>query len=174
MARCQAFGGKVAVTDFQGDEKLAAAAFFAARLHRPTMNTNQLPDQRKPNAAAFMTAGLRAFDLMKAVEDMGQLTLRNPDPGVLHGELDLLCITSERNANAPFKGMLEGVGEQVEDDFLPHVPVDIYRLCKRRALDGERQAPFLCRRAEEACQFCGKPRQVRCFVARLHPPRFDA
>src|SRR6267143_2915706 len=109
-----------------------------------------------------MTARLRAFDPMKAVKEMGQLTLRNPHPGVLHGKLDVLCITSERDANAPCKGMLEGVGEQVEDDFLPHVSVDIDRLCKRRALDGERQAPFLCRRAEEACQFCGKPRQVRC------------
>src|SRR5260370_37920620 len=80
---------------------------------------------------------------MKAVEEMGQLTLRNPHSGILHGKLDLLCIASERDANAPCKGMLEGVGEEVEDDFLPHVSVDIDRLCERRALRGGGPNPLL-------------------------------
>src|SRR5260370_32959553 len=106
---------------------------------------------------------------MKAVEEMGQLTLRNPHSGILHGKLDVLCIASERDANAPFKGILECVGEQVEDDFLPHVSVDIDRLCNQRTLDGEGTVPFPYLRAIAACEFCIRERQHRWLVARLQP-----
>src|SRR5260370_8679378 len=117
-----------------------------------------------------MTARLRALDPMKGVEEMGQLALRNPHPGVLHGKLDVLCIACERDANAPCKGMLEGVGEQVEDDFLPHVSVDIDRLCERRPPDGECQAPFPHRPPENPPPFLGNPPPGLGFGTPPHPP----
>ena len=69
----------------------------------------------------------------------------------------------------PLEGELQRVGEQVEDDLLPHVPVDVHRLAQRRAVDGERQA----RAVDGGAEHAGQLRGGRGEVDRLEP-RVDA
>ena len=59
------------------------------------------------------------------------------------------------------EGELERVGEQVEDDLLPHVAIDVDRLGQRRAVHHEPQAGLLDRGAEHARELGGERRPGR-------------
>ena len=59
--------------------------------------------------------------------------------------------------------MLEGIGEEVEYELLPHLAVDVDRLGQGRAIDRQHQARLLNCRAEDAGQF----RRMRGQVGRL-------
>ena len=72
------------------------------------------------------------------------------------------------------EGELEGVGKKIEDDLLPHVPVDVDGLGQGRALDPQCQTRAVGGRLEIGRQLGGEGRQVGRLVARLHPPGLDA
>ena len=68
---------------------------------------------------------------------------------------------------------LEGVREQIENDFLPHVAVDEDRLGQWQTIHLELQARLLACRAEIARQFCRKSAQVGRLIRSLHPSGLD-
>ena len=71
---------------------------------------------------------LRALDPVEALEDVRHLLGGMPVPVSLTLELDAIVRRRRRDRDAPLEGELEGVGQEVEDDLLPHVPVDVDRL----------------------------------------------
>jgi len=63
--------------------------------------------------------------------------------------------------------VLERVGEEVEDDLLPHAAIGVHRLAERRAVDAQREAGALARRPEGARQLGDVRREIDRLVRRL-------
>src|SRR6185437_10660992 len=72
------------------------------------------------------------------------------------------------------EGELERVGEEIEDDLLPHVPIDIGRLGQRLALDQEADPRQIERGAEHRGEIRGEGPELRGHVASLDPAAFYA
>src|SRR5262245_32261284 len=89
---------------------------------------------------------------MKPLKEAWQFLLWNADAGIADHELGVLILLAEQDVDLADKGKLEGVGEQVEDDLLPHLAVYIDRLQKRGAINDQAQPGFLDHRAEHARQ----------------------
>ena len=86
------------------------------------------------------------------------------------------CVAApaQRDANLALERELERVGQQVEDDLLPHVAIDVDRLRQRRAGHDEPQPGFLDRRAEHAGELGGDAGEVHGLEAGVDAPGLDA
>ena len=60
----------------------------------------------------------------------------------------------QRYLDLSLKGELEGVGDQVENDLLPHLAIHVDRFAERRAIDHQLHPRPLDRRPENAGEFC--------------------
>src|SRR4029077_16138835 len=109
----------------------------AGDIDHPAVQLYQLVDESKANARPFLTAAGLAFDTVKALEQPWQLLLGNTHPGVPHGQNRPVACRVERDADGDlaFEGELEGIREKVENDVLPHAPIDMNRYGERRAID---------------------------------------
>jgi hypothetical protein len=110
---------------------------------------------------------------MKALEDARQLGLRDADARVAHRELGRVPYRPERDADLAPMGELEGVGHEVEDDLLPHVPIDEDRLGQRRTVHHELQPRPLARRAKVAGKLGREGGEVGRLVGGLRPSGLD-
>ena len=79
----------------------------------------------------------------------------------------------QRDADRAVEGELQRVAQQVEDDLLPHLPVDVDGLGQRRAIHLVGQPGPLDRRPEDAGQVGRERGQVHRLVTRLHPAGLD-
>ena len=111
---------------------------------------------------------------MEALEQLRQFVGRDAGAGVAHGEDEMLVRLTQPHLDFAVESELEGVGEEIEDDLLPHLAIDAGRLGKRRAIDNEPQARLLDRRAKHAGEFCRRGGEVGRFVDGLHAPCLDA
>src|ERR1700677_5115432 len=102
-----------------------------------------------------MGAAASIFDPVEAVKEPWKFLLRNPDASVLNSQFDMVIRRRQGDCNLAFEGKLEGVGDQIEDNLLPHVAIDKYRLRQLRAIQFEYQSGLFRRRPEYARQFDG-------------------
>ena len=102
-----------------------------------------------------------------------QLLGRDARPGVADGQLHRAADGPQADGDLPLEGELEGVGEQVQDDLLPHVAVHVDRLGQRRAVHHQPQPGLLAGRAEVAGELRGQRRQVGRLERRPDPARLD-
>ena len=93
--------------------------------------------------------------------------------GVADPELGGPSDLPQRDGQAALEGELEGVGEQVQDDLLPHLAVDVDRPGQGGAVHLQPQAGPLARRAEAAGQVGGEGGEVGGPVRGPGPPRLD-
>ena len=155
--------------------KCVPCARLALHRDRAAVQLHQFLHQRQADAAALVGAAARAFDAVETLEQ----TAAAPSPGMpvpvsRTVSFDASPSVAQRHVDLTLEGELEGVGEQVEDDLLPHVAVDIDRLGQRRAVDDEPQPGPLDGRAEDARQFGGQGRQIGRLVSRLDAAGLDA
>src|SRR5690606_23896524 len=75
---------------------------------------------------------------------------------------------------APLPRKLERVREQIENDLLPHVPIDIDRLGKRWAAHAKLETGLLAGRTEVADKLRGQGREVGRLIGCLHSTTFDS
>ncbi len=73
-----------------------------------------------------------------------------------------------------FEGEFEGIGDQVQDDLLPHAAVHKDRLLKLGAVQLKPQAGFFRGRTKNAGEFDGERGKVGRLVDGLHPARFNS
>ena len=85
-----------------------------------------MPDPSKLRPRAPSTRWKRS----NRFSDLGR---RNADAGVAHRQPRRATEFAQRHADLALEGELERVGEQVENDLLPHVAIDIGGLTERRA-----------------------------------------
>ena len=92
---------------------------------------------------AFVGPGPGPFHPVEPLEDVGELLLGAiPVPVSLTRSTAEPALAAERDLDAPFQGEFEGVGDQVQDDLLPHVAVDEGRLAQGRAVDDQPSSPL--------------------------------
>ena len=157
-----------------GDVEGAAAPLGALGLHVAAVHLRQLLHQREADPGPLVRAALRPLDAVKAVEDARQLGRGDARPGVDDLENRTRVAAAQADRDAPLEGELERVGDEVEDDLLPHLPIDVDGLGERRAVDDQLEPPALRRRSEAGRQIGGQRGQVHRDVARLNPARLDA
>ncbi len=169
------FRGQVAPAEGQGDGEGRALAGRAPGFDVAAVEPDQLVHQSEPDAAALETAPLRAFDPVEPLEQLGQLLRRDADAGVahLHHRRAAVGRGLHSQADLAVEGELEGVGDQVEEDLLPHLPVHVDRLRQRRAVEPQGQARLLHRRTEAGRDLGAELGQVGGLVAGADPPRLQ-
>src|SRR5581483_7584432 len=119
--------------------KRATHTWGALQAHRPTMQFRELVNQRQSNAGSLVCSGTRALDAMKALENALLFILRNAHAGVSHREFHTVVYSFKCNSNLAVKGELESIGEKIQDDLFPHVPVHINRFIEGLAFNREIQ-----------------------------------
>ena len=145
---------------------------------RPTSRFRSSPCRRAASPAPAPARGrcpcLRACvpacssTRWKRSNSCGSSVRRDADAGVAHrAARTARSSRRQTHRDRALERELERVGEQVQDDLLPHVPVDVDRLAQRRAVDDRARARALHRRAEGARQIGGERAEVDRLVARL-------
>ena len=133
---------------------------------------DQLLHQRQPDAAALAWCGPCAPSTRwKRSNSRGSSSAGMPVPVSRDRELGAgAARRAALTAISPVERELERVGEQVEDDLLPHVAVDVDRLGQRRAVDDVSVRPARSHgRAEVARQLGGERGEVGRLVAAPAP-----
>jgi hypothetical protein len=111
---------------------------------------------------------------VEALEDARQLALGDAGAGVAHREHSLPALGADRDRDLAVESELEGVGDEIEDDLLPHVTVDIDRLGKWRAVDDESKACFLHGSAKAAGEIRRNSGEIGGLVYGLNTPCLEA
>ena len=97
---------------------------------------------------------LRGFDLAtpppdESVRRGAEFRGRDPRPGILDCKRRGAIFSPKAYADLPLDGELKGIGEQVENDLLPHIAVDVNWLREGRAIDTDAARP--CHRLSGNC-----------------------
>src|SRR5258708_11705044 len=93
----------------QGCDEGAALSWHALHPHRAAVKLNQLVHQGEPDARALVRAGARPFYPVETFEQVRYVIRGNADPGVRHGELDVVAAPPERDADSAGESVLECV-----------------------------------------------------------------
>ena len=75
--------------------------------------------------------------------------------------------------DAAMQRELEGVRQEIENDFLPHFPVDVDGSGQRLTLDQQVEPRALDRRAKRAGEVTGQAGEVHRLIRRVHTAGFD-
>jgi hypothetical protein len=80
----------------------------------------------------------------------------------------------QAHGDAAVEGELQRVGQEVENDLLPHVAIDRHRMLQRRAVDREREAGSLDGGAEGRGELGGEGGKIERFEVRPRAAGLDA
>jgi hypothetical protein len=138
------------------------------------MELHELAHQGETDAGAFVRASLAALHPVEALEDVRQLACRYAGARVLDGEIDEAVALRDAHRDSAFEGELEGVRQQVEDDLLPHLPVEKHRSADRLAAHQQAETGALDGRAEDARQARPCTRRRRSARRSFRAPGLDA
>src|SRR5260370_21998597 len=119
------------------------------------MQRNQLLHQSKSDSGSVMRSRFCTLYTMEALEEARQLRFWDANARVSYRKLGVITAPAEGNSDAALESMLEGVGDEVEDNFLPHLRIDVDRLGQRRAVNRQDQASLFHCGAEPPCPVCG-------------------
>src|SRR5262245_50991334 len=112
------------VSERKADLERTSLSYRALHRDRSPMEADELLDQREADARALVAAGAGAPDPVEPLEDVRQLFRRDSDAGVPDLELGAVFDGPEADRDLALVRELQGVGDQVQDDLLPHVAVD--------------------------------------------------
>src|SRR5208282_4954968 len=116
------------------DRKCAPSSLVALDINRSAVERDQFPHESKADSRAFMGARFCALYSMETFEQTRQLGCGDADSGVGHRELNVVIAPAKCDRDLALESMFEGIGEQVEHDLLPHLPVYIDWLGQGRAV----------------------------------------
>ena len=114
-----------------GDDEGGAGPETALGADRPAVQLDQFLDQGQSDAAAFVGAAAHILDAMEPLEKAGHFLGGDAHAGVADGQHGAGGIGAELDLDLALEGELEGIGDQVQNDLLPHVPVHVNRLRER-------------------------------------------
>src|SRR6185436_17553834 len=95
------------------------------------------------DSGTFVGARALALNAVETLEDVRQIAFRDPDSGVGDPELHRATYRTKGNLDRAFERELECIGEQVEDDLLPHVAIDVDGVGELLAVGDEREPGVL-------------------------------
>src|SRR5580704_13897695 len=109
----------------------AASANSTLQPHTTAMELHQFLNQRQSDPCTFVRPGARVLDAMKAFEHPFAVFFGNSHPRVAYLQLHNAVHCSQLDGNLAFKRELEGIGDQIYNDLLPHVTIHVHRLRDR-------------------------------------------
>src|SRR6185295_10499404 len=110
VARYQyATGGQVRASFRNCHRESCPLSEFALHGNRSAVQFDQLIDQGKADAAAFVTAAPGFFNAVKTLEQTGQGFTWDTDAGIAHHELQFRSGIAQLQRNPAFESELEGV-----------------------------------------------------------------
>ena len=157
----------------QGHAEARPAVRSVAEGDGPSMQRDELLDDRQPQARAADTLSGLGIALSKALEDRFPKLGAHAGTVVLDGEE---CAIPHHAQHAPYaaavRNELEGVGEEVQEDTLQLLGVGLGRNARRR-LDREGDSPLVGDRLEVCGGEADEPRQVHLGVVEPHLAGID-
>ena len=151
-----------------------APAGLALDRRGAAVKLGELSHQGEPDARALEGPAPRALDPVEALEEVREGLRVDPRSGVPHHQPQRLGVVLDVDADPALEGELEGVGDQVEHDLLPHLPVDVDRLGRGRAIERQLEVRAVHDRLERAGDLGGERSDVDRLVRCLDPSRLDA
>ena len=131
-------------------------------------------DQCEADARPLVGPPRCALHSIEALEDTRQVLLVDAGPCVANEKPRDARIGLDADGDLPFEGELKGVGDEIEDDLLPHLPVDENRLGDGAAIQGELQTASLHERTKGAGDLRREGADVGRRVGRSNPPGLEA
>src|SRR5579885_1233759 len=159
---------------WQRDGKCAALTNCAADAYASPVQPDQFLYQRQPDATAFKGTARAAPDTMEAFKHMRQFFSGDAHACICDRDFHRLLALAQRNVYAALKSILKGIGEKVEDYFLPHLMIHVDRLAQGRAVNRQTHAGPFDDRTEAAGEIGGQRSQIGRFVHGLHAPGLAA
>src|SRR5580693_10090371 len=131
----------------------AAGTHGALHLHTSAMQFDQFLNQCQADPRAFVRPSSGALDAMEAFEHSLAMLLRDSDARVADTQFHYAVHRLQCEVNLSLERELQGVGEKIQDDLLPHVAIHVYRLREWLACDRKPQTRVFHRRIERAGYF---------------------
>src|SRR5690349_1327255 len=171
--RANSVGWQVGVAGRNARRENAALVYFACDMHAAAMQLDEFLNKGEADAGALITAPTRLFDLVEALEYARKLVGRNASTRIRDGDLDGVPGVAHGYCDGAFERELEGVGEQVEDDLLPHLPIDVDQSRERRAINDQRHPGAFNGRAKHASELGRERCEIHRFVYGFGAPSLD-
>ena len=121
-------GRQMLVAEAEPDAKCRSASWSTFGDDCSPMQLDELLNEGQADTGPLETATASALDAMKAVEHARQLRLGDADAGVGNLKLDSAAPLLQADNDAALECELEGVRQEVEDDFFPEVAVNEDRI----------------------------------------------
>ena len=181
----QLVGTQVGIAQRNMDDEDASVCVLAVHCHDgPVMQFHQQTCQVQPDAEAQRIGVQGGGSLIEAFEDAFQLVLVDARTGVRHGNLDIILqgaaalgvmALAQDNADISAVGrVLEGIGKDVDQDFIKVVAVNPGIEFVRLVLEGEGDVLLLRLEREELVEVVDEDHEVRPAERHLHLPLVDA
>jgi hypothetical protein len=151
-----------------------AGAGLADGGHAAAVQARELLHEREPDAAALVGARARAADALEALEQARELVGGDPRAGVGDAQDRVRAVAAQGDPDLALERELERVGDEVEHDPLPHLPVHARDHRAVRAPDHERDAGAVGRGAEHAREVGREGREIGRLRQRLGAAALDA
>src|SRR5580704_14410908 len=142
----------------------------------PAVKAHQLLNHRQPDSGAFVGSADLTFDTMEALEQARYLMRRDAGSRVAHGKLRACSVEREAERDADFtcESIFERIGEQIEDDLLPHITIDVSRFRQGPAINHEAKPGLVHRRTKGAGEFRTVTGEVGWLVHSIEATRFNS
>src|SRR5579883_2852377 len=137
-------------TERQRDPEGRPNTDLALHGDRAAVTPDEFVHHCEPDSRALLGATQGAFHTMEPIEDPRELLRGNPDSGIAYVQEGAFRLPVKAHGDTPTKGELECVRQEIEDDLLPHLPIDVHRLTEIGAFHRERETGSLHRGAKGA------------------------
>src|SRR5580692_3705421 len=106
--------------------KRAASTERALHPHAATVKFNQFLNKCQSDPCAFVRPGLDALDAMKALEHPLEMLIGNSHSCVADLQFHYAVRILQCERNLTLERELQGVGEQIQNDLLPHFAIYVH------------------------------------------------
>ena len=156
------------------NDEPAASIKFAFDADSAAVQLHQLLHQGESDSASLIGTTIRPLHSMKSLEQPRNFIGRDARASVPHAHLDVCAGAAHCDLDLAGKRELECVGEEIEDNLLPHLAIHVYRFGERRTIDDQPQSGAFDCGAEHAGEFRRQLRQIGGFIRGLHASGFNA
>ena len=107
----------------------AALTERALHTHAAAMQFDQFLNECQSDPCAFVSPRVDALDTVKPLEHPVEMLLGNSDSCVTDLQFHYAVHILKCERNLTLERELQGVGEQIQNDLLPHFAIHVHRLC---------------------------------------------
>src|SRR5579872_6399730 len=110
-------------------------------------------DQGQTNSTSFMSSAWHVGDTVESLEQFRDGVRGDADSCVANTKLGHVSNAMDSDRDLALKGEFERVGDQIQNNLLPHIAIDVDRFPEVGAIYSQAQSSFIGGRTEYAGQF---------------------